>query len=498
MLNIKISRDQYDHQTHQVIHNDDNAIVVLTYDGKLFFHKIINSYDIGHVNPDGRISTMLPISYTCELDMDYMMNKFQFGRVLNIRRIESSSVIIIIETEDHSLFQMDIRSLFLTICNGYIPIIVHRIIGEETTMLADFREDEKLEWLGVNMNVEITNLEEKSIYDVKQIIPKEYFNDDDENDDENDDITGYRAFMKFTSGRNFVSEEGLSFEQKINNHSPRVFTAMKLYNGSTFVLYYDNNITSMKNNNRVNDNTDKLFMVYVEQTLNEDHTFHYTIYEEDLSSHRKDSLLPSSSQVIKLNINKYKDEHLFSVNGVKTRYGKIDLEMICNSNNRKNNNRKNSNSKVEERYVVTLFHGVESLSSTLHNITKDDIIKCVKNSVVSKRHIPEDKFSIYEDFSGNYYVIKKDGRLLAYSPTNIVNPGIKLVDENVAQILNYSSELHKDVDLLVKINKNNTICVPYEHYLKCDESDIITKQLLGKENILFRIRNSPYNFKVQK
>jgi len=185
MINIETEEET------QHIPISDNCIVVLTYSGELFFHKIIR----------------YRVSYTVKFDLDFMKQKLKLDnfKVLNIQCCDNLPEYIAFELEDHSIYYMNVRFLFLLISNLVSPL------NEEYAKYFN------------QPTVSTTSL--------SGYIPLAYFAVELEN--------GYSIIFQTVNGREFIEEKDLSFTQKISRKSPRLFTMYMKNLDEIYTFYFD-------------------------------------------------------------------------------------------------------------------------------------------------------------------------------------------------------------------------------------------------------------------
>jgi len=431
----------------------NNLIVVLTYNGELFFHSMIDN-----------------ISYTLKFDTDYMQTKFGFGKVINIQTCDvyvKEKVFIIVETEDHSLFIMNVQFLFRHIMDYYISQIKECIVKQlceihftENVVL----KDEKLNSMGINLTV---SMDQNKSHKVTQIIPENYFFFS-YNDQYLDHC--YKPFQRVTSPKEFFHERGMSFEQKIRSISPRVFTLFSIYSGNNIIFYHDNE----KENG-------SMYMVFIKQEMNINETFNYIKDEINLSE-----FVPffSSRIIQQMDIYKRKDNLKFSNNGM---YSKICLQIKSD----------------DKYYLLELLPEQHTRAVYLRPITKEQIIEHIKISkLIELKFLSEGesevKDVILEGYSRGKYIIDSKKRLLS-NHKDVGKNKLDEIEKNVVQLINYGSLQYKDKELVVKINRTNYIYVPYSEYLLYENSNcIVEKLILDNGDVLFRRQNCVYNFKAIK
>lgn len=458
MLNIDCIYDYFNIQFNVQERETLNATAILTYNGELFFHAMLNN-----------------ISYTLKFDMKYMKKTFNFDKVLNIQINEiyvSIKEFIIIETEDHSLFSMNVRILFNQMFDEYFSRIKQCI----ELIDAHPEEDNHHEIQILNeMNLELfISKDITKPHKITQIVIEDYFSREDNFFEEN----SYQPFMQVVSSKKFLKEDEITFNQKIHIKSSRTFTMLNTFDGKQIIFYYDCFHSHLgKEELRKIDQKGSLYMMFVLQEIDEEEN--YTYHKTEINLTEINSNL-SWNNVTELTINKYEDKFPISRpdRERKTTYGKVELCIKCD----------------DTKYYFDIVPEIESTFRNLRCITIDDIVDCVKETVVKESPLKNCEVDLYEDYTKTNYVV--DSRK-QFSFTETFDSGTKHTDfeENVSSLIHYSAEDRKDKDLMIKISPNNIIYVPHEYYQL--EKDNISKQLvLVNGDILFRKKNCSYNFKV--
>lgn len=510
---IDLEEDDEEEETYED-ESTDICIAVLTYSGELFFHRMISN-----------------ISFTLKFDVEVMKSRFDIDitKILNIQNCEESRYAIAIEFEDHSIYMIDVINLFKTIVEK--PFIV--------TEDGEFSDDEN----SPSFKERYSDILDNNAFistSITETIPISFFWIDDEDEEELEGDIGFKPISKIVERKEFEEEKDLSFEQKTHRKSLRLFTSYCKNYTSTITFFFDRpekeSVLNVSIHNKELreyhpnfdfDSRDDYLESFQIDSVVLSHVQHLSIHVSSNVSIGQESLIlsPASYLQIKcdnefywLNVEQCK---MFNLNAIPSLPINVNIPFDDQINLQEDEEVNDQDEIIEEQVIENLEILEHSAQNVLRfnshilreestNVSNPDhlMIDNIRRSELVQLKLPDNlKFKdIFYLRNSPLYALTTDKKFLinndrVNTPMIMNSDGgmgdIDIIFRNVSRIIFYNNYIAK-THFIFRVCENEFIPVPHQHYLMYKDEGRIERQLHSDNNIIFNLRDSPYNYKVSQ